>query len=408
MTATSDATLRAALGADLPARLGIAVSGGSDSLALLSLLREIPEISLSVATVDHGLRPEAATEASHVAALCAGWGLEHSTLEWRAWDGRGNLQDTARRARYALLADWARMLRLDAVALGHTRDDQAETVMMALARGAGVDGLSAMAARHERHGMVFLRPCLDISRDSLRDHLRRRKLAWAEDPGNGDPAFERVRVRRALGTLAEAGIDPEKIADLAPRMQATRAALDAALGVMLGEQIETVAGAIRLPRAALQNLPEVLAHRFCRAAIRWVSGRERGIRHAPLSEFSAQACNGGKMTLGGCVVQSQAETVWIFREAAAVSDHRVPVSQPWDGHWHLSGDVNDCCILAPLGANGLKQCNDWRAYGLPRAACIALPGVWRGDTLLCAPVLHADPDGRLAIVRMPDNFILSG
>ena len=151
------AALEAALAAVFPdarpTALGVAVSGGGDSVALLCLMADWAaprEVRLAAATVDHGLRPEAAAEAAGVAALCGRLGLAHATLRWEGWDGRGNLMDAARRARRRLLADWAAEQGLAAVALAHTRDDQAETVLMRLARGAGVDGLSAMAGKSRR------------------------------------------------------------------------------------------------------------------------------------------------------------------------------------------------------------------------------------------------------------------
>ena len=94
-------------------------------------------LQVRAVTVDHGLRPEAAAEAAWVGRLCAGLGVPHDTLQWQGWDGAGNLQDQARRARLSLIADWAKVAGLGAVALGHTQDDQAETVLMRLARRAG-------------------------------------------------------------------------------------------------------------------------------------------------------------------------------------------------------------------------------------------------------------------------------
>ncbi|MCB2123065.1 MAG: tRNA lysidine(34) synthetase TilS, partial [Rhodobacteraceae bacterium] len=124
-------------------RLGVAVSGGSDSTALLCLLADLRGTGgpdLAAVTVDHGLRPEAAGEARSVAALCARLGVSHTICRWDGWDGTGNLPDQARRARQNLIAGWASGLGIGAVALAHTRDDQAETVLLRLARGSGVDG----------------------------------------------------------------------------------------------------------------------------------------------------------------------------------------------------------------------------------------------------------------------------
>ena len=153
--------------------LGVAVSGGGDTMALLVMLLALePRPVLHVATVDHGLRVASRSEAEGVAAFCAARGIAHATLRWDDWDQSGNLQDAARRARYRLLSARARGLRIADVALGHTGDDNAETFLMGLARGAGLDGLSGMRRRFVRGGVTFHRPLLDMRRDALRDMLR--------------------------------------------------------------------------------------------------------------------------------------------------------------------------------------------------------------------------------------------
>ena len=175
-----------------PARLGVAVSGGSDSLALLHLLHDRIRTGLAAVTVDHRLRPESASEALHVARLCERLGVPHDVLQRTGWDGRGNLQDQARRSRTSLIADWARSCGIEAVALGHTADDQAETVLMRLARAAGVDGLSGMAPRHAQEGIEWHRPLLTCGREALREVLQ------------GTPSCAGSRTRRTM-TLPSTG-----------------------------------------------------------------------------------------------------------------------------------------------------------------------------------------------------------
>ncbi|MGJ8618282.1 MAG: tRNA lysidine(34) synthetase TilS, partial [Sulfitobacter sp.] len=120
-----------------PDVLGVAVSGGGDSMALLHLLHGLSALhgtKLRAVTVNHGLRPEAASEAQMVQAFCATLGVQHDTLMWKDWDGIGNLQNAARQARYQMMADWATIHGISTIALGHTADDQAETFLMRLAR----------------------------------------------------------------------------------------------------------------------------------------------------------------------------------------------------------------------------------------------------------------------------------
>ena len=133
--------------------LVVAVSGGGDSMALLHVAQAWGRAqgkAVSALTVDHGLRDEAATEAARVAEICADFGVAHRTLDWPDWDGQGNLSAAARAARYDLIGQWAARHGLAGVALGHTADDVAETLLMRMARRAGVDGLAATATRFLR------------------------------------------------------------------------------------------------------------------------------------------------------------------------------------------------------------------------------------------------------------------
>ena len=181
-------------------RLGVAVSGGSDSIALLRLVRDWStgpggRREVCAVTVDHGLRAESASEASIVARICAEWGVAHTIVRAQDLSGAANLQAAARDARYRLMAGWARREGLSAVAVGHTMDDQAETVLMRLGRGAGAEGLSAMAASRDWLGTRWLRPLLGVRRDALRAYLKEREIGWLDDPSNDDPRYERVRAR---------------------------------------------------------------------------------------------------------------------------------------------------------------------------------------------------------------------
>ena len=148
------------LAGDLPA-MGIAVSGGGDSVALMHMVAEWARgRRIMVATVDHGLRPESAAEARQVSRAARALGLPHATLLWQRGTETGNLMANARDARLRLLSGWAQRNNLSAVALGHTADDQAETLLMRLARGSGIDGLASMAEWRDRFGIRWLRPML--------------------------------------------------------------------------------------------------------------------------------------------------------------------------------------------------------------------------------------------------------
>jgi len=211
--------------------LVLAVSGGPDSVALMWLaarwkrgLARGPQ--LTVVTVDHGLRPEAAREAREVKRLAAELGLAHRTLRWRGAKPKTGLPAAAREARYRLLVQAARSAGASHVLTAHTRDDQAETLLMRLVRGSGLAGLSAMARLTPRDGIVLARPLLDVPKAQLIATLKRAKIGFADDPTNRDTAFTRPRLRALLPQLAAEGGDARSLARLAGRLARANAAVE--------------------------------------------------------------------------------------------------------------------------------------------------------------------------------------
>ncbi|AWL94083.1 MULTISPECIES: tRNA lysidine(34) synthetase TilS [Bradyrhizobium] len=211
--------------------LVLAVSGGPDSVALMWLaarwrrsLARGP--SLTVVTIDHGLRREAAREAREVKRLATELGLPHRTLRWRGAKPKTGLPAAAREARYRLLAQAARAVGASHVLTAHTRDDQAETLLMRLLRGSGLAGLSAMASLSERDGIVLARPLLEVPKAQLIATLKRARIGFADDPTNRDTAFTRPRLRALLPLLAAEGGDARTLVRLAARLARANAAVE--------------------------------------------------------------------------------------------------------------------------------------------------------------------------------------
>ena len=209
----------------------LAVSGGPDSVALLwlaarwrSTLARGPR--LIAVTIDHGLRPEAAREARDVKRLAATLDLPHRTMKWRGPKPRAGVPAAARAARYGLLAKAARADGATHIFTAHTRDDQAETLLMRMLRGSGIAGLAAMARQSERNGVVLARPFLDVSKSQLVATLRKAKIDFADDPTNRDTSFTRPRLRNIMPVLAAEGGGPRNLARLASRLARANAAVE--------------------------------------------------------------------------------------------------------------------------------------------------------------------------------------
>jgi tRNA(Ile)-lysidine synthase len=209
----------------------LAVSGGPDSIALMWLaVRWRRALSrgprLVAVTVDHGLRPEAAGEARDVKRLARALDLPHRTMRWTGAKPKSGLPAAARAARYRLLAQAARESGATHILTAHTRDDQAETLLMRLLRGSGIAGLSAMARVTEREGVLLARPFLDVSKSQLMTTLRKAKVGFADDPTNRDRNFTRPRIRAVMPLLAAEGGDARNLARLASRLARANTAIE--------------------------------------------------------------------------------------------------------------------------------------------------------------------------------------
>ena len=362
--------------------LCVAVSGGSDSLAMLHLLHDAGWV-LEAVTVDHGLRPEAGDEAEFVASACEAIGVPHTILTWQHRDIVGNLQDQARRARYALIRDWARQKGIRAVALGHTMDDQAETFLMRLARGSGIDGLSGMQRVRDDQGVIWLRPFLGARRVDLKAYLEARGITWIDDPSNADPRFDRVKARRALEQLAPLGATPEKIAEAASHLSDARRFLNDEARALFEAHGHEDRGDVVLDAPAYVEAHSEMQRRTLIAALRWVSGADYPPRASALAEVTEAAAAGQQSTLRGCVLMP-GETLRITREHNAVKDTRSPTDQLWDGRWRLDGPHAGDLEIHALG-DAVKD-TPWRETGMPRQSLLASPAVWRGEELVAAPV----------------------
>ncbi|OWU86692.1 hypothetical protein ATO6_00515 [Oceanicola sp. 22II-s10i] len=374
-----------------PERIGLAVSGGSDSTALMALMAEYfgdhpcrPE--LHVVTVDHGLRPEAAAEAEAVGRSAGALGLKHHVLRWRGWDGQGNLQDAARRARYRLIGEWACEHGIGAIALGHTADDQAETFLMRLARASGVDGLSGMATTRRFDGIAVVRPMLSLRRSDLRGYLERRGMAWIDDPSNENTDFERVRIRQALSALEPLGLDVPTLCTVGQNLSSIRETLDWYAFNEAHDIARVECGDVVIAMRDLRRMQPEILRRILVNAIGWIAGHPYPPRRRAMLLLIEALRSGHGMTLGGCLFTVARGEVRATREFQAVSGATAAPGAAWDRRWLLTGPWPEGAEIRALGEAGLASCPDWRDTGMPRTSLLASPAVWRGDGLIAAPL----------------------
>ncbi len=384
--------------------LALAVSGGPDSLALMHLAAawraaqgSAPE--LSVLTVDHGLRASSRDEALMVGRMASALGLPHAIL---TWEGNGantaGLQARARAARYDLMAAYCHAHDIPALVTAHTQDDQAETFLMRLKRGSGLDGLAAIPERGAWAGVAVLRPLLDVSKARLVATLEGQGIGFASDPSNKDPRFERARVRGSGEALIALGLTQEALALSARRLRRAREALDHAARAFLAANSETSeAGYSMIDREALGSAPQEIALRVLSCLIARVGGGEEKIRLAKLEALlTSLAEHPAKAhTLGRCRLEPVSGRLGIFREIRAQG---LPVArlEPgertlWDNRFRieLGRGEREPITVRSLGDRGIAALRDRSglAASLPRLAARTLPGCWRGEALIGVPVL---------------------
>ncbi len=350
------ATLDRALALSGVAPMLVACSGGGDSTALLHLLCErVGPRSLIAVTIDHGLRATSADEAEQTKREAEALGVS-ARVHRLAWAGGvSTAQRTTREARYSALCDIARESSARVIFVAHTRDDQAETVLMRAAAGSlwrGLAGMRAIAPAPlwpEGRGLVVVRPLLGAHREALRAFLRARNVSWIEDPSNENRAFARVRAREGLAGLGDAGVDAMRFARIAERIAPLAARLDDEAGAFIDAHARFDGPCIHAAREAWPTSAE-LARRVLAVLIAAAAGAPREPRAEALARLEAalKQPDFPGASLGGALVRAQSGGVMFRRDPGAVAGRAgcaplAPLALPkgeeviWDGRLALTG-----------------------------------------------------------------------
>lgn len=310
----------------------VAVSGGSDLLALMHLLVAFARAKKLapplVLTVDHGLRPGSANDAKTVAAWAKQAGLKTTVLSWHGSKPKAGIEAAAREARYDLMGAWLTKKKISALFVGHTQDDQAETFLLRLARGSGLDGLAAMQVRAPWPVPAFAqlavaRPLLSFSRQELRDYLTGLGQPWLDDPMNDDPGFDRVKIRKARAALAGAGLSSARIAAAAAHLARAREALEVVTAAVLERAMGRMDDGVLLESAVLAAAPREVGLRALAAVLMAVGGQAYRPRFESLERLYDRIVRGGfggGATLHGCHVSPALKNfaprdLWVRKES---------------------------------------------------------------------------------------------
>ncbi len=340
-------------------KIALAVSGGSDSLALLHLVLDWQKqsgVKVCVLTVDHGLRAGSTAEAVEVSRICAALGVQHVILQWAGLKPVTGIQAKARTARYDLMTAWCKDNDVHWLLTGHTADDQAETVAMRMARTTSAKSLSGIWRTRDWNGVNLFRPLLDLKREALRDYLHDLGVTWIDDPSNDNPKFERVRIRRVLAD----GVAQNELLEIAARSQAQTFADQKVVQEWLREflVIERM-GYCRFARSGFANLTEVQSVLVLDILISHFGGGqeiERAKRIAMARFISSEQCS--RRSLGGALIAARKSEIIIGREWSRIAKLPVVISNSgemlWDKRFVIRGKPGTVVLAAGL-TDGLKR-----------------------------------------------------
>lgn len=385
-------------------RAAVAVSGGADSLALAWAVAQLAP-GRPALHVNHRLRAAADAEAEQVSAWALALGLTPHILVWDGGAARGDLQARARRARYRLMEDWCRARGVEALLLAHHLDDQAETVLLRLARGSGPDGLAAMRPRSGpltpgADTPVRVRPFLTVPKARLKASLQAAGLSWLEDPSNRLAQFDRVRARQMLADPPLAGLKPLRLAATAARMAMATEVLQAAERALRAEAV--TAGPLHTLRLALGPWRSALAEtrlRLLASLVRTAAGAAYRPRFERLRRLAAGLMDkdfSGACLFGCQILPDGPDAVLFLREAAAIGpDLQLGPGESglWDGRYRIAATEGPVRVAA-LGPDGWVQVKERvPAAPGPHAARLVLPAVWRAGQPVAVAALGLETPG---------------
>ena len=303
--------------------VGIAVSGGADSLCLAIGLTEISQkygLKVKAVTVNHGLRSEAVQEAENVRREMEKIGVPHDVLLWKGKKPTTRIEEKAREKRYELLENWCREKGIVHLFLGHHAGDQAETFWARLARGSGVDGLSAMGACVKRNDIWLCRPLLNVCKKDCEADLRSRQIPWAEDSMNVDESYERVRWRNRQEQMDAYGLTSTVLGRSIKRLQRVREAIDFYTARFFDTLVDVMPeGYALIQLQAFQMVPVEVRLRVIEKTLKEINPSVSVISLDAMEKWLDKMPK--KATLAGCVLTLQKGALFVSREVSRLEQN---------------------------------------------------------------------------------------
>lgn len=391
-----------------PKAVAVACSGGPDSMALTFLTQRWSlkhGVAVTALIVDHGLRENSADEAARVAGWLRERGVSARILTSDRRKPDSNIQMEARSLRYAMISDWCASESVNRVLVAHHQDDQAETFLLRLARGSGVDGLSSMRKVSKRERLILLRPLLEVPKARLTATLEDAAWPSVSDPSNEKTDFARVRMRALLPALAREGLDAARLARTADLLADAAVVLDDAMQALLKDHVSlSDQGFALVDTEALAMARNDTASRLLSQLLSRIGGSQyppRLDRIQRLLSALRERTFGSGRTAAGCrlILRDRAacaddNVLLICRETAAIAPQAAqPGLQVWDGRFEmdLAGDVSKA-VIGPLGVEGWRNVvslssSHGRSPPGPAPVRRGLPGLWVEGRLAAAPSL---------------------
>ncbi len=391
--------------------MAVAVSGGTDSLALTFLLHDWAQqhqAKVVALHVDHRLRPESTREAHQVNAWLQAKGIPCEILSWDHPPITTKIQETARTARYDLLTQRCHELHIQHLFLAHHADDQLETFFMRLLKGSGLKGLSAIAGKTSVNGIWILRPLLDIHKESLLPVLKGHP--YISDPSNQKEIYERIRIRKFLGEGKKLNLSFDHVSQSIERITLADQALDQ-ITTSLFEPYTTChpQGYISISREVFKNQPLEITHRLIQKILRILNPLPYPPRFQTLETIASFVGNpGSSIAAGKTIWQLKKDQIWISKEPTHVAPPIFLRSREkfmWDKRF-LIDNITEKVIYSKVqvGMLGNFGLNVLRGQGIEfdgfHTIYQTIPGLWVDEQLISVPPLDFNTNLGAEFLRM--------